>query len=139
MDIELKYDQALDVIVGLSSDIQELKNEIERLKARNSRYAEKIIELKDKLKYKENLDKNVKVIVRDQAKKVKHLFPLENTAGYGQLCDKLLKFEKALKFYADKENYECVDDRLDHTVSYIHIVDTDEGYTARKALELERD
>lgn len=32
MNDELKYNQALDVIVGLSSDIQELKNENEQLK-----------------------------------------------------------------------------------------------------------
>lgn len=33
-------------------------------------------------------------IVREQAKKVKHLFPLENTAGYGQLCDLVVKLSK---------------------------------------------
>lgn len=29
--------------------------------------------------------------VREQAKKVRHLFPLDNIPGYGQLCDKVLE------------------------------------------------
>ena len=35
--------------------------------------------------------------VKEQSKKVKHLFPLENTAGYGQLCDKVLELERKIE------------------------------------------
>jgi FtsZ-binding cell division protein ZapB len=108
VDIEKKYDQSLDVIVGLSSDIQELKKENEQLKAyhmevkgfidKNEELNEEIVQLKEKLQAKEMLDKNVKILVRQQAKKVKHLFPLENIAGYGQLCDKVLEQEKEIEY-----------------------------------------
>lgn len=81
--------------------IEQQNEEIEQLKGRNSRYAQKITELKEKLKYKEILDKNVKSLVNDQAKKVKRLFPLENTPGYGQLCDKVLEYEKIIHTIAN--------------------------------------
>ena len=35
-------------------------------------------------------------LVREQSKKVKHLFPLETTAGYGQLCDKVIEQQKEI-------------------------------------------
>jgi hypothetical protein len=44
------------------------------------------------------------------------------------------EYEKALKFYAKKENYECDDETLNPAVSYIHIVDMDSGEMAREAL-----
>ncbi|MGE7114747.1 hypothetical protein [Lysinibacillus sp. NPDC047702] len=34
--------------------------------------------------------------VREQSKKVKHFFPLENVAGYGQLCDLVVEQEKKM-------------------------------------------
>jgi hypothetical protein len=62
---------------------------------------------------------------------------VENTA-FVTLLEKLVEVNerhtKALKFYAKKENYECEDDTLDPSVSYIHIVDMDSGEEARKAL-----
>jgi hypothetical protein len=95
--LQMKYDQALDVIVGLSNDIQELK-EIIADRTNDIIHQQKEIEqLKEKLQVKEILDKNTKVIIRQYAKKVKHLFPLENMAGYGQLCELVLHFEKALE------------------------------------------
>lgn len=55
------------------------------------------------------------------------------------LKGKIGKYEKALKFYANKENYECDDESLNPAVSYIHIIDTDEGNEARKALGIEKE
>lgn len=95
--VDLKYDKSLEVIVGLSNDIREL-NEIVTDRTNDIIHQQKEIEqLKEKLQAKELLDKNTKTIIKQYAKKVKHLFPLENTAGYGQLCDLVLRFEKALK------------------------------------------
>ncbi|MGE8079046.1 hypothetical protein [Peribacillus loiseleuriae] len=37
--------------------------------------------------------------VKEQSKKVKHLFPLENTVGYGQLCDKVLELTEDKSFF----------------------------------------
>ncbi|MGG3803144.1 hypothetical protein [Metabacillus fastidiosus] len=37
--------------------------------------------------------------VKEQSKKVKHLFPLENTVGYGQLCDKVLDLSEEKSFF----------------------------------------
>lgn len=97
MNIEMKYDQALEVIVGLSNDIQELK-EIIADRTNDIIHQQKEIEqLKEKLQAKDMLIRNEKTIVRQHAKKVKHLFPLERTAGYGQLCELVLHFEKALE------------------------------------------
>lgn len=46
---------------------------------------------------KERMDSALNVHVKTQSKKVKHLFPLENTAGYGQLCDMVLKQQKRIE------------------------------------------
>lgn len=35
--------------------------------------------------------------VREQSKKVKHLFSLDNVAGYGQLCDLVVEQDKEIK------------------------------------------
>lgn len=51
-----------------------------------------------------------------------------------KLREKIARYEEALKFYANKENYECNDETLNPAVSYIHIIDMDEGDRARKAL-----
>lgn len=53
--------------------------------------------LKEKISMNERMQKFTNAHIKEQSKKVKHLFPLENTAGYGQLCDKLLQYEKVLK------------------------------------------
>jgi hypothetical protein len=53
--------------------------------------------------YVRHLEETVRIykvsdeIVKDQSKKVKHLFPMENTAGYGQLCDLVLSLERRLQ------------------------------------------
>jgi hypothetical protein len=44
------------------------------------------------------------------------------------------EYEEALKFYANKENYECDDETLNPAINYIHIVDMDSGEKAREAL-----
>lgn len=38
-------------------------------------------------------------LVKEQSRKVKHLFPLENTVGYGQLVDKVLELEEEKSFF----------------------------------------
>lgn len=51
-------------------------------------------------KYNQETIRIYKVVdgfVKEESKKVKHIFPLENTAGYGQLCDKVVAYEKAFK------------------------------------------
>jgi hypothetical protein len=53
----------------------------------------------------ERLEETVRIykvsddIVKEQSKKVKHLFPLENTVGYGQLCDKVLELSEEKSFF----------------------------------------
>lgn len=49
-------------------------------------------------------------------------------------AEKVKEYEKALKFYANKENYEVWSGELDPEVSHIHNVDHDEGRSARLAL-----
>lgn len=44
------------------------------------------------------------------------------------LCERVLEIEKALRFYADRENYDTWGDR------YSSRVESDEGDTAREAL-----
>lgn len=68
-----------------------------------------LIEQSKKVEHLEETVRIYKVVdeyVKEQSKKVKHLFPLENTAGYGQLCDMVLKLseEKSffVKVYAEK-------------------------------------
>ena len=60
------------------------KIEIEKLQ-------KEIEKLQDTIRFKKNVDKATNSLIKEQSKKVKHLFPLENTAGYGQLCDKVLE------------------------------------------------
>lgn len=77
--------------------------------------------LKDKLSTKEVVEKATNSLIREQSRKIKHLFPLEDVAGYGQLCDKVLKYEKALKDILEHEKksdgvsvwvYGCVKEAL---------------------------
>jgi hypothetical protein len=50
-------------------------------------------------------------------------------------AEKVERYEKALEFYANKEHYYVpLDEMLDPTFDYIHLVDMDEGDKARKAL-----
>ena len=79
----------------------------------------------------------------EQAEKAERLEMMyENTGSImnrRHLMDKVERYEKALKFYANKEHYECDDETLNPSVSYIHIVDMDEGEEARKALGIDKD
>ena len=53
---------------------------------------------------------------------------------FGQLQAKVERYEKALEFYADRENYEP--EHYDPDIhEYISMIDHDKGATARKALE----
>lgn len=54
-------------------------------------------------------------LTREHSKKVKHVFPLENTAGYGQLCDKVVEQEKEIELLKDFArdcymNWDCDSD-----------------------------
>jgi hypothetical protein len=83
--------------------------------------------LLDKLnKYKDSCEDDNFYVINDEAESL--VF---------EAAKVIARYEKALKFYADKENYECDDSELDPSVSYIHIVDMDEGSKARKALGIE--
>lgn len=88
-----------------------------------SEQQKEIQELRDKISFKETTMIATNSLIREQSKKVKHLFPLENVAGYGQLCDKVLLFEETLKKiikYYDHEDtgeldvyvYACVKESL---------------------------
>jgi hypothetical protein len=61
---------------------------IQKLHEENSKYEEtiRIYKVSDEL-------------VKEQSKQVKHLFPLENTVGYGQLCDKVLELSEDKSFF----------------------------------------
>jgi aspartate oxidase len=50
-----------------------------------------ILKLQEKIERMETLQKNCDSLTRHFAKDVKHLFPLENTPGYGQLCERVLE------------------------------------------------
>lgn len=60
-------------------NLSELQNEVEHLKKTVNIY-----ELVDDY-------------VKKQSERVRHLFPLENTVGYGQLCDKVLELDSSLR------------------------------------------
>jgi len=73
--------------------------------------------------------------LREENERFKRMY--ENTGAIFNrqlMKDKIERYEEALKFYADKENYEVVTEGLDPMFSYVHIIDTDEGDKARKAL-----
>lgn len=76
-----KLEEQEEVIYGL----QETLRQEQQL---NQKYEEKlrIYKLSDEL-------------VKEQSKKVKHLFPLENTVGYGQLCEKVLELNDDKSFF----------------------------------------
>lgn len=52
---------------------------------------ETILQLQEKIERMELLQKNCDALTRHFAKDVKHLFPLENMPGYGQLCERVLE------------------------------------------------
>jgi hypothetical protein len=57
--------------------------------------AEKAEQLEETVRIYKVVDEHVK----EQSKKVKHIFPLENTVGYGQLCDKVLELTEEKSFF----------------------------------------
>jgi hypothetical protein len=79
-----------------------------------------------------------KFVIHGDVPKVYRNDELWEQGGYSwlTLLIKLQKYEEALKFYANKENYECDDESLNPAVSYIHIVDMDEGDKARQVLNI---
>lgn len=48
--------------------------------------------------------------VKEQSKKVKHLFPLENTVGYGQLCDKVIELTEEKSFFVKAYTEKIMDE-----------------------------
>jgi hypothetical protein len=67
----------------------------------------------------------------EQTEKLEKELSVFNIQG---MKEKIARYEKALKFYANKENYEEWNEDLGLT-EYIHSVDFDGGDTARKSLE----
>ena len=66
---------------------------------------ERLREENGRLKNKERIYDIADKYVIEQSKKVKHLFPQENRAGYGQLCDKILELENELKGIGAEQYY----------------------------------
>ncbi|MEB6550159.1 hypothetical protein MXL46_13775 [Heyndrickxia sporothermodurans] len=64
----------------------DLFDEVKRLKSELRISQQKIDQLEETIRIYKISDE----IVKEQSKKIKHLFPLENIVGYGQLCDKVL-------------------------------------------------
>ncbi|MFS0784757.1 hypothetical protein [Bacillus sp. 1P06AnD] len=64
-----------------------------------------LVDLSEQQKEIEHLKETVRVykvcdeFTKEHSKKVKHLFPLENTVGYGQLCDKVLELTEEKSFF----------------------------------------
>ncbi|MFY0519354.1 hypothetical protein ACOMCU_16225 [Lysinibacillus sp. UGB7] len=66
------------VVTHNPSDIVNLKHVIETLK-----HQQETIQMY----------RVVDEFVKDECQKIKYLFPLENTAGYGQLCNKVAAYD----------------------------------------------
>ncbi|MFY0519359.1 hypothetical protein ACOMCU_16250 [Lysinibacillus sp. UGB7] len=80
-DVTFAVESEDSVATHNPSDIVNLKHVIETLK-----HQQEII----------HMYKVVDELLKDERKKVKHIFPLENTAGYGQLCDKVVAYDNVL-------------------------------------------
>jgi hypothetical protein len=83
----------------------------------------------------------------EQAEKVEELSKFKKDAetlfqrqklGFANLAEKIERYEKALKFYADKGRYEEWD-KDSNLTEYIHDVDFDGGDIAKEALGIEED
>ncbi|ARK32145.1 hypothetical protein [Halalkalibacter krulwichiae] len=77
-----------------SEDLPEYEKEIEE-RQWFIKQAEKVEELEETVRIYKLSDE----LVKEQSNKVKHLFPLENTVGYGQLCDKVLELSEEKSFF----------------------------------------
>lgn len=98
-----------EINVDLFDEVKRLKLENELLKSENELLQAKweaqglmIQKLhKENSKHEETIRiyKVSDELVKEQSKKVKHLFPLENTVGYGQLCDKVLELSEEKSFF----------------------------------------
>jgi hypothetical protein len=101
---------------------KERQKEIENLKQYKKVLMEASIGITDYIKKLEEENKDLV----NECKKV--------SSQWKEGLKKVERYEKALKFYADKENYEEWKD-VNPEVNYIHNVDFDGGDKARKALE----
>lgn len=83
-DITFAIEQENSQTNHSTNDLMNLKHAIETLKHQQETI---------------RIYKAVDEFVKEQSKKVKHLFPLENTVGYGQLCDKVLELTEEKSFF----------------------------------------
>ncbi|MEK3955650.1 hypothetical protein [Psychrobacillus sp. FSL K6-1464] len=104
------------VIESEESSIQVDSNDLRHV----NEAIEDIAVLQKQIEYREDQEILYKISVSKEAKKVKHLFPLENTAGYGQLCDMLLAYEQTL---AEIERVLKVYGRANGDIHYIECVE----------------
>jgi hypothetical protein len=132
-----KSDQYVNKYVVDMDDMAQLVEEIEHLQFENEiiRRNRTNQERKDfnRIQQLENEIKTLKSLMKFNGQEVsKRIQELKTANDLLHLENK--EYEEALKFYAIKENYECDDETLNPSVSYIHIVDMDSGEKAREAL-----
>jgi uncharacterized membrane-anchored protein YjiN (DUF445 family) len=99
-------------LTTLSEDIDWLIEQAEKIE----RYEKEVVKLNSLIN--QSWGKNARCLVKD----------------WKEQQEKIEDYVNALKFYADKENYEEWNEDSDLT-EYIHNVDFDGGDNARKALE----
>ncbi|MBL5783370.1 hypothetical protein [Heyndrickxia sporothermodurans] len=85
----------------------DLFNEVKRLKSELRISQQKIDQLEETIRIYKISDE----IVKEQSKKIKHLFPLENIVGYGQLCDKVLELTDENSFFVKAYTEKIMDER----------------------------
>lgn len=86
-DVHLSVEDEYSMTITVDSkDLKHIQEALEDIKT-----VQKQIEYyEDKVRIYNVVDE----FVKEQSRKIKHLFPLENIVGYGQLCDKVLELER---------------------------------------------
>lgn len=79
-----------DDIFDLINDLQEARAEVERQKDKNKH-------LQDWREAKERIDDVTRSWWHEETAKIKHIFPLENSPGIGQIVERLLLKESHLQ------------------------------------------
>lgn len=132
-----------NLITDLNRKIGEQQEEIGLLA---KKFGEHLDEKKELQKENENLKQYKKVLMEASVGRTDYIKELEEenkdlvnenkkvSSQWKEGLKKVERYEKALKFYANKENYEEWKD-VNPEVNYIHNVDFDGGDKARKALE----
>jgi predicted RNase H-like nuclease (RuvC/YqgF family) len=121
----------VDWLIEQAEKVERVEKENEKLE----RFKEIVLEENKELTSEKNILQAINQKLNEEVEKMsneKELIELllkENN----NLREKIDQYEKALKFYADKENYEVLK-QVDPTTDYIHLIDMDEGDKARRVL-----